>query len=738
VLNLQKNLKRYMRKLSGLRFLALLFVVTLISCIATYAAFAEIPPFGDNSTLLYWLLNLDLIFLIWLIVIIVRNVIAIYSGRRMRLAGAQLYSRLALLFSLIAAAPAVIMMIFSLTFFHFGVQTWFSDTIRRAVVHAEAVAQAYLEEYQQNIKADILAMANDIDTQASRSLDPVSIYKPSLQTQSLFRNLQEAIIITQSGKILARSDLTFTLTFEAVPTYLLEQASQGEVIVLTNDETDKVRAIVRLKTGLDHYLIVGRSIDPLVLDNVTQAQNATSSFQQLESRYSTIQFLLMLVFIVVALLLLLMAVLVSLIVARQLVRPIGSMISASDRVRAGDFTVRVTRSHEIEEFDYLAQSFNKMTEQIDKQQKELVSANRQLDARRRHIETVLSNITAGVIAINKEGGITLLNDAAAHILSISSMDHIGKNLLQIMPDLREDLDLIFSAQRSAISRELSFDIEGDNIVSKNLLLKITRDSNTKDINVNDGALITFNDVTDLQEAQKKAAWSDVAQRIAHEIKNPLTPIQLSAERLKRKFSTQISQDLDIFDLCVDTIIRRVEDIGDMVNEFSNFARMPQAKMRISKIGPLIQGQISAYDNSFSSIGFDADLSSISDALVNYDKKQINQVLSNILQNAVDSIEVAQNKGFIDCGKIIVRADLTAYQCMIKITDNGAGLPDNIDSKSLLTPYVTHKEKGTGLGLAIVEKILHDHDATISIQNIDPIDQNARGVDVILTFPLSTV
>ncbi len=703
-----------------------LIIVTLISCIATYAAFTETPPFGNSPNLIFWLLNLDLILLIWLIVIIARKAISIWSGRKKKLAGSKLYARLALIFSVIAALPAILMAIFSMFFFHFGVQAWFSDTIKSAVLNSDAVAESYLEEYQQNIKADILAMANDIDNQAAKLLDPQKVYNQSLDTQALFRNLQEAIILRGDGQVIARSGLTFTLTFEAIPNYLIEQAKDGEVIVLTNDADDKVRALVRLNTGADNYLFVGRSIDPVVLSNVKKTKDATSRFESLENNYSKIQILLTLIFAIVALLLLLIAILIALIIARQLVRPISAMISASDRVRAGDLTARVTNKYDIDEFNYLVQSFNKMTEQIDKQQKDLVSANRQLDSRRRRIETVLSNITAGVIAVNKEAKITLINDAATIILKEEKSNMIGDSALNILPELKEELDQIFTNQVTVAEKQITHTTPSDN----NLILLTKVTAETFEDN-QQGALITFSDITDLQKAQKKAAWSDVAQRIAHEIKNPLTPIQLSAERIKRKYKNQIDEkESETFDLCIDTILRRVEDIGRMVGEFSDFARMPQATMIKTSISSTLREQIQSHQTAYPHVKITLEPTTNKSVSLEtlHDPHQMAQVFTNILQNAIDSIEASNNS---KKGKIVIICEHNDNRINIVITDNGNGIPDNIDAKTLTTPYVTKKEKGTGLGLAIVEKIISDHDGKFTIEN----NADNNGAAALIDLPI---
>ena len=299
--------RRFSNRSWSTRLSFLLIAAAIISGFATYAALTETPPFGDNPNTVIWLLNLDLIILLFLVILIARRIVSIWSGRRRNIAGSRLHVRMVAIFSIMAAAPAIIMAIFSAFFFHFGVQTWFSENVRTAVFESQAVAEAYLEEHQQVIRADILAMANDIDRQAVRMMDAQAAYDAALDTQSLLRNLSEAMIFDRTGKILARSGLTFTLTFEKVPDYLMEQARDGEVVILTSGTDDRVRALVRLNSGNDNFLFVGRRVDPTVLSHLASTKDAANRYAQLEASYSGLQVTVTMIFVVVALLLLLTA-----------------------------------------------------------------------------------------------------------------------------------------------------------------------------------------------------------------------------------------------------------------------------------------------------------------------------------------------------------------------------------------------------------------------------------------------
>lgn len=704
--------RRFSSKSWATRLSFILIILAVVSGFATYAALTETPPFGDDPDTVIWLLNLDLIILLLLATLIGRRIASIWSGRRKNIAGSRLHVRLVLIFSIMAAVPAIIMAVFSAFFFHFGVQTWFSENVRTAVYESQAVAESYLEEHSQVIKADILAMANDIDRQASMMMDPQAAYDRVLDTQSLIRNLSEAMIFDESGEILARSSLTFTLAFENVPNYILEQAQDGEVMVLNSEDDDRLRALVRLSSGNNNFLFVGRRIDPTVLSHLEATKTAADRYTQLEGKYSGLQITVTMIFVVVALLLLLAAMWVGIVLARQLVMPISTLISVSDRVRAGDLTARVPPQEQIEEFDYMAQSFNRMTSQLQQQRDELINANRQLDHRRRLTETVLTGVSAGVVGVDADHKITLANSAACEMFEKQSEDLIGLDITSVMSEITPMLIEAHEKPTKIKQAEIPYvNIEGQTLTfTVRIAIELIGDEEQ-------GAVLTFDDITELQSAQRKAAWADVARRIAHEIKNPLTPIQLSAERLKRKYLSQIESDKETFEVCTDTIIRHVEDIGRMVNEFSDFARMPESVMKpariISELQDLITFQKAAHPNiDFSVTG---NLARKRAFEVPCDIQQIRQAVTNLLQNAIDSIESRAEKEQKFKGKIeIIFHQNDNDEFVISMIDNGLGLPENEEASKLSEPYVTHRARGTGLGLAIVKKIMSDHKGKLLI------------------------
>lgn len=688
-----------------------LVIAAILSGIVTYAALNEAPPFGSDPDLVIWLLNLDLVILLLLVSLIARRIVALWSGRKRKIAGSHLHVRLVYIFSILAAVPTVIMTVFSAFFFHYGVQAWFSNRVQTAVNESSAVSKAYLEEHMQVIRADTMAMANDLDRQADQLLFNPTMFGKVMDTQTMIRNLSEALVFRKGGEVIGRSALTFALEFENVSRFAIDDADRGEVVLITDENQGRVRALVKLDNFGDAYLFVGRLIDPQVLLHLNSTREAVEDYADLKAKFSGLQITTTMIFVVVGLLVLFAAIWFGLILARKLVHPIGELISASDRLRGGDFDVRVEENRDLEEFDYLAKSFNRMTEQIQQQQTDLIAANRQIDQRRRLIETVLAGVSSGVIGVDGTGQINLANQSAAALLGVDEQDLTGADITAILPELKAP---VAQAMQRADGKIVKTEIThvGKDAQRRSFIFSIVTDDAQDE---NTGVILTFDDITELQSAQRKAAWSDVARRIAHEIKNPLTPIQLSAERLKRKYLAQISEDQDTFVQCVETIVKHVSDIGRMVNEFSSFARMPEPVFRQENLMAIVREALvlpvqSQRDIRYNLLQEDA-LSQEEGVKIDVDAQQIRQAMTNILQNAADAIlmrGVPEQSGVVD---VLVGVH-EGQQVFIAVTDNGAGFPKDEAVANLTEPYVTHKPKGTGLGLAIVKKILEDHHGEI--------------------------
>ncbi|PCJ97267.1 MAG: two-component sensor histidine kinase [Zetaproteobacteria bacterium] len=712
----------------------LLVIASIISGFITYAALTKTPPFGNDPNLVITLLNVDLIILLLLVSLIARRIVSVWSGKKRGIAGSHLHVRLVYIFSILVSVPTILMTVFSAFFFHFGIEAWFSQRVQTAIHESQAVAESYLEEHKRVIRADTMAMANDLDRQADILMLDQKMFLKAMDTQSFFRNLSEAIVIDKKGRVLARSSLSFALEYETPPDYMLRQADQGDVILTMGESQDRVRALVKLNNMVNAYLFVGRMVDPKVLLHLNAAKLAIEDYDNLQASYSGMQITVTMIFIVVGLLLLLAAIWSGLLLARQLVNPIGELINAADRVRAGDLTTRIPNAKRLEEFEYLARSFNRMTNQIQSQRDELIDANRQIDSRRRLIETVLAGVSSGVIGVDNQGDINLANQSALNLLSTEQTDITGCYILDIFPELKDVLDKVASNPKKAIQEQIQ--VLSSNGNQRSFMFNIVIEQLEQDTT---GLIITFDDITELQAAQRKAAWSDVARRIAHEIKNPLTPIQLSAERLKRKYLKEITADPDTFEQCTDTIIKHVGDIGRMVDEFSSFARMPNPVLKTGILSKHIEESLILSKQAHGDINFNF-IKSDDDIVISFDAQQLRQIVTNLLQNAIDSIHTKHGVSNNNIGEIdILIGQHNQDEVFVAITDNGLGFPKGEDLSKLTEPYVTHKPKGTGLGLAIVKKIMEDHNGDIFLGApqwllVTENWHDKGGACVVLTFP----
>ena len=709
------------------RFALGLGIAALASGWGTYSVLTGRPPFGKGHDAILWLLNSDLIILSLLVILIAGRIIRRWTGRRQGLAGSRLHTRLFLIFSFLATAPAILMTIFATMFLHIGVQSWFSDRVRTAVTESQAIAEAYLHEHMQVIRADTLAMANDLDHVSSLFLTEPADFAHIVQQQSELRDLPDVAIFNANGTVLAHVGPNALLEMASIPSNAIVQANAGDVAVITKAHDDHVRAVVRLGNFPNSYLFVERTVDPKVISHVTDTRAAVKEYQRLEAQQSRLQIKIALIFIAVALLLLLSAIWFSLIFSRQLILPIIALIAAADRIREGDMTVRVPIRGRHDEFDVLARAFNRMTREVESRRNEAIGANRQLDERRRFIEAVLAGASSGIIGIDNGGRITLANATANALFGVAEEPLTGYNILDILPSLRLVLAQAHARPQRVAQAQIPFASRTED-AQKTLLVRIA----VERIGAEEmGAVLTFDDITELQSAQRKAAWSDVARRIAHEIKNPLTPIQLSAERLKRKYLRQITEEPEIFANCTDTIIEHVGDIGRMVDEFSAFARMPDPVIKTGDLGRLVSDIVAFEQQAHPGITFALKIPAAGSVLP-FDNRQMRQAVTNIVQNAVESIEGANTAdGAIDVHLV---ARPISGDVAIVVTDNGPGLPRGADPMQLAEPYVTHKEKGTGLGLAIVTKIMEDHHGRLQLGAPDWL----RGVEGWRNLPGATV
>lgn len=680
----------------------LLSMAAVISGVATYAALSSWGESGPNADTVVILLNIDFVLLVLLGILVARRVAQLWTDRRSGTSGSRLHVRLALLFGVVAITPAIIMMVFAALLFTLGVESWFSDRVRTALEESSEVAEAYLEEHIQLIRADALSVANDIDRQWPQLMRSDDVLNRFLSTQAALRGLTEAVIF-QNDQVIAKAGYTFALqSGEMIPSQAIFRADMGEVAVVTGETGDRVRALVRLTALQNTYLYVGRFIDASVLARVSRTQDAVDEYMMLEGSRSELEISFTLLFIIVTLLLLMVAVWFGLSLATRLASPIVKLIQAAERVRQGDLAVRVEERASSDEVASLSRAFNRMTSRLSIQREALVDANNQLDERRRFTEAVLSGMTAGVIGLDPDARITLPNRAASDLMGQNLEENIGEPLLEHLPEFRPLFEDVQANPAKTVQREIR--TKRDN-KTRVFLVRLTAEQDEGNIV---GYVFTFDDITVLQAAQRKAAWADVARRIAHEIKNPLTPIQLSAERLKKRYLATVGTDREAFELCTDTIIRHVGEIGQMVDEFSVFARMPQPSMAVKDLAQLVRTAVVLPQTAYPYIELSMDLPE-DPTWIACDATQVRQALSNILKNAVEAIDAktgdSREKG---AGSISVRVFSRGGEHAVEVIDNGIGLPEDEVRQRLTEPYITTRAKGTGLGLAIVWKILEDH------------------------------
>ncbi|MES2729607.1 MAG: ATP-binding protein [Pseudomonadota bacterium] len=665
----------------------------------TYAILSNLSPEKDTIATLNILFIVDLTILAGLGTLVGQHIWRLFRQHRQGFAGSSLHIQTAGLVGALVMVPTLLVTIFSLLFFHYGLQTWFSDQVKTAIAESRIVADSYLREHQQVIRADILAMANDLDRQAGLLLSEGDEFSRFVNTQASLRNLTEALVFTEAErKILGQSEMTFSLTANDVPQEAIDRAQGGEVVLFTGEAggDDRIQALVKLRSLPDAYLFVGRLIDANVLGRVLVTQEAAEKYDQLEQFADQIKRTLMALFAVVALLLLLIALWFGLTLSERLISPIEGLIAVAGRVREGDLTARLPETGYADEFVSLAKAFNRMTDQIAAQRNTLIAANREMDARRRLIEAILSGVSSGVLGLSEDGAITHCNVAAAEIIGRAEKTIVGQNMAKFFPDYA--LETITTQKTEMVM--LRADGRQRAVLMQGTLMS--------EGDAGHSIIVTFDDITDLKTAQRATAWGEVARRIAHEIRNPLTPIQLSAERLNRKYADLIPEDgRAIFRDCIHTIIKHVEDIGQMVTEFAQFARMAQPRKDVVDAQNLLNGIVTLQGQAFPDV--DIQTHTPPNAIMpklHADAGQMRQALTNIIKNAMEALK-DQNKP-----KIAIHLANHQDKLVIVINDNGPGFPQNVAIESLLEPYVTHKTRGTGLGLAIVKKIIEDHGGTL--------------------------
>jgi len=708
--------------------LGLAIVVLAIICgLVTFTILTGLTPVSPSPNVVIGLLVVNLALVAGLIGIIAWRVAGLFIARRRNMAGARLHVRLVSLFSMVALLPALLVSLFASVTLDRGLDAWFSKRTRTIVDNALNVAQAYVQEHGQIIRVDSTGMAREVDQIKHIYDTDQQRFSRILAAQGTIRNLAAVYLLDGDGNTLIRLTAANEPPTEAPSKDAFERAKAGEVAVMQPGETNRVRALVKLKNYPDHYLFIYRYVDPRVLDHLRTAVAGRAEYDSLETRRYGVQITFALMFIGVTLVFLLAAVWSALWVADRLVRPITRLVDAARQVSEGVLNVKVpVRSNE-GDLATLGRTFNQMTDQLSSQRDELVNANYQLDERRRFTEAVLSGVTAGVIGLDAKFKITLVNRSAQAFLGTTEEETLSKPLDTVMPEVVGVLERAVKKNSGNAEGHVTVSREG---AERTLTVRVTTErSDAK----GHGYVVTFDDITELVTAQRNTAWSDIARRIAHEIKNPLTPIQLSAERLKRKYGGEISKDRDIFEQCTETIIRQVGDLRRMVDEFSSFARMPKAVLEIEDVGETVKQAVLLQEVGRGEIEFDVKLPRKPLVTV-HDRRQITQAVTNLVQNATEAIEARKEADDTHKGKITVRVQRSGDLARIDVIDNGVGLPGESRQK-LVEPYMTTRAKGTGLGLAIVKRILDEHDGRMSLHDAPGLRGKQTGAMVRLEIPL---
>jgi two-component system nitrogen regulation sensor histidine kinase NtrY len=699
------------------RLMPLVELGTIFAAIAIFAAsYLIITDKGSPTRLLSpplvaLLLVANLVPAMGLLVLLARRIAKGRAARSAMGGGGRLHVRLVALFSGIASVPTLLVVIFASLLFQYGVEFWFSDRARTVLENADSVAQAFVDENKQRIVADVVAMGGDVNGYATAFGMDQPRFAEGLAWQVAARNLSEAAVIMIGAdgqrRLIAGANLDKRPLELRLPASSLGELRKGQARVVT-EAGDRVETVIRLDPQNDVYLYASRDVPPTVLSSVSRARNALGDYNSMLERSRTLQVRFNAALLVVSLLIVAAAIWIALTVADRLVRPVSDLVHAARRVEAGDLSARVDAPRKRDEVGTLASAFNRMTRKIQEQ-------TGALESRRAFTEAVLSAVSAGVVSVNREGRIRLINRSAETLLHTLGERPVGTPLEAVSSELAQ---LLGGSERDAVVQIAS---AGE---PRTLAVRIVRTT--------DGQVLTFDDITQQLADQRRAAWADVARRIAHEIKNPLTPIQLAAERLQRRYGREIQSDPTTFERLTATIVRQVGDLRRMVDEFSSFARMPKPVFRSESIVDIARQALFLHEVAHTGIAFSLHAEEPVPAMV-CDRRQMGQALTNVVKNAVEAIaQTPENAGQANpVGTVEMKIAAAEGKLLLSVADNGIGLP--ADRERITEPYVTTRSRGTGLGLAIVKNIVEQHSGTISF-----IDRPGGGSIVQMTFDLNAL
>ncbi|MXN66956.1 HAMP domain-containing protein [Stappia sp. GBMRC 2046] len=698
-----------------------LVVLALISIAVTFFVLTGLTPIQPTSQVVTIAMAINMVLVAILVFMICYEVVGLIQARRRGRAAARLHVRIVTLFSVVAAVPAIIVAVVATVTLDRGLDRWFEDRTRTIINNALVVAQAYLQEHARVLRADLIAMGNDIDrAKAVYDFEPTR-FDSFFQAQTSLRALLGAYLMSSDGSIITRVLPKPDARVLLPPDNAFKEADNGEPVLIAPGPSNLVGGVIKLSAYDDMYLYITRAMDKRVVDYMRLAEEGAQQYTELENTRFGVQVAFALVFTGVALVLLLSAIWMGFGFANRLVAPIRRLIGAADQISKGNLYVNVETEKSAGDLANLGETFNNMTGQLRGQRDALLAANDQIDRRRRFTEAVLSGVTAGVVGIDETGRISLVNLSALALFDMGEEQLLDHSLAQAVPELAPIVEDILNRDDKRF-RETQVPIVRHGR-ERTVNVRVTSEQSTRREH---GYVVTLDDITDLVAAQRTSAWADVARRIAHEIKNPLTPIQLSAERIRRRYGKKIEEDRTVFDQCVDTIIRQVGDIGRMVDEFSSFARMPKPTMDTGDLRNTVREAAFLQSVAQPDIEIKTHLPEESVPTI-FDTRLVGQALTNVIKNAAEAIAAVElEEG--EKGRIDVYLRNEDDMRVIDIIDNGIGLPQE-NRQRLLEPYMTTREKGTGLGLAIVRKIMEEHGGGIDLMDAPAVAEGGRGAMV---------
>ena len=709
---------------------AMTFGLVVLGPLLALATYLALGPLEQGSTnILRLILLLDLVYILVVAALVLAQVARLIAARRAKSAGSRLHLRLTGVFALMALIPTVSVAVFAVLTINVGIEGWFSERVRVVVGNSLLAAQAYADEERQALRDDALSLARSIDRARRGGIELTDSELLGEGQRQIQRGLREAYMIDATGEIRARGDRSYLFNFEQPEPEQIAAAGTTDVQLVEDWANNEFRAIVRLNSFVDRFLYVSREVDGEILSLLDETQETIRLYQQLESERGRMLFEFGLLYLAFAVIIILAAVWLGLWFAERLSSPIGRLTGAAQQVGEGDLDVQVREDDGDDEIAELGRYFNQMTKQLKGQRNTLLDNTRQIERRRRLFDSVLSSVTSGVVGLDPEGRVTFVNRSAMRLLDWTE-DQQSLALTAAVPEFGPLYETLTTTATESSQQEVKVSRQGR---LENLLVRMA--TRRADDGRLEGYVVAFDDVTDLVSAQRMAAWGDVARRIAHEIKNPLTPIQLSAERIKRKFMPKLGPDADSLDQLTGVIIRQTGDLRRIVDEFSKFARMPEPERKAQDLSRLVRDAVLLQQTGRPDIKIISDVPRVElPALI--DGTMVTQALTNLIKNAGEAIDTLKERGapegLVPQVHVTLRRDATSAH--ISIADNGVGLPE--DRAALFEPYVTTRSEGTGLGLPIVKKIIEEHGGSLILKDAPVFDgQSHFGAMAEIILPL---